>query len=126
MTDINKLYTEFAAQIDKRHKELIEAVRESDLVEQDLLHFLESESCDAVTMVMIAKQLQANRRERRQDKVCLEQIQCIKSTIPNLSTKRDLSAFETKHYTFKSDVMSKISHKPKKLVRCKYEKKKTK
>lgn len=118
MTDINKLYTEFAAQIDKRHKECAASVSKSDSIEQDLLHFLESESCDAVTMVMIAKKLQENRRVRRQDKICLEQIQSIKSTMPILS-KKNLTSFEEKGYTYKSDIMSDISHKPKVTVRCK-------
>ena len=74
MTDINKLYIEFATQIDKRTKECANAVAKHDCIEQDLLHLLENESCDAVTMVMIAKQLQINRKERRQHKICLEQI----------------------------------------------------
>ena len=124
MTDINKLYTEFLTQLNAREKELRASISESDGIEQDLLHFLESESCDAVTMVMIAKQLQANRRERRQDKVCLEQIRSIKDSAASLKTPVNLTKFETKKYTFRSDVMSHISHKPKKLVRCKEEKKK--
>ena len=119
MTDINKLYTEFAAQIDKRHKECVKSVAKSDNIEQDLLHFLENESCDAVTMVMIAKKLQENRRERRQDKICLEQIQSIKSTIPSLVNNKNLTRFEEKTYTYKSDIMSDIPHKPKVIVRCK-------
>lgn len=119
MTDINKLYTEFATQIDKRATECMASVAECDRIEQDLLHFLESESCDAVTMVMIAKKLQANRRDRRQDKICLEQIQSIKSTIPSLVKKKNLTSFETKTYMYKSDVISQISHKPKNIVRCK-------
>ena len=94
MTDINWLYTEFAMQIERRKKEYSESVAECNRIEQDLLHFLENESCDAVTMVMIAKQLQANRRERRQDKICLEQIQSIKSTIPCLVSKKNLTSFE--------------------------------
>lgn len=119
MTDINKLYTEFAAQIDKRHKECAKSVEKYNNIEQDLLHFLENESCDAVTMVMIAKKLQENRRVRRQDKVCLEQIQSIKSTIPSLVNKKNLTSFEEKTYTYKSNIMSDISHKPKTIVRCK-------
>ena len=119
MTDINKLYTEFATQIDKRAKECAKAVAEYNHIEQDLLHLLENESCDAVTMVMIAKQLQENRRARRMDKICLEQIQSIKSTIPSLTNKKNLTAFEEKTYTYKSDIISKISHMPKKIVRCK-------
>ena len=119
MTDINKLYTEFAAQIDKRTRECADAVAKYDCIEQDLLHLLEGESCDAVTMVMIAKQLQANRRERRQHKICLEQIQSIKSSIPVLLKKKNLTSFEEKTYTYKSNIMSDISHKPKTIVRCK-------
>ncbi len=119
MTDINKLYTEFAAQIDKRAKECTAAVSKYDSIEQDLLHLLENESCDAVTMVMIAKQLQTNRKERRQHKICLEQIQSIKSSIPSLVNNKNLTKFEEKTYTYRSDIVSKISHKPKRIVCCK-------
>ena len=122
MTDVNKLYTEFAAKIDEICKECRSSVGEADAIEQDLLHFLESESCDAVTMVMIAKKLQENRRARRNDKVRLEQIQSIKSTIPILTSKKNLTSFEEKTYTYKSNVMSSISHKPKVIVRCKCKK----
>ena len=118
MTDINKLYIEFASQIDKRTKECIAAVSKYDGVEQDLLHLLETESCDAVTMVMIAKQLQINRKERRQHKICLEQIQSIKSSIPSLVNNKNLTKFEEKTYTYRSDIVSKISHMPK-VYRCK-------
>lgn len=117
MTDINKAYAEFMTQFEKCEKECTKRVSEANAIEQDLLHFLEGETCDAVTMVMIAKKLQENRRERRQDKVCLEQIQSIKSH--GLSKRVNLSKFEEKTYTYKSDVMSHISHKPKKIVRCK-------
>ena len=122
MTDVNKLYTEFATKIDEICKECRSSVGEADAIEQDLLHFLESESCDAVTMVMIAKKLQENRRARRNDKVRLEQIQSIKSTIPILTSKKNLTSFEEKTYTYKSNVMSSISHKPKVIVRCKCKK----
>ena len=122
MTDVNKLYTEFASKIDEISKECRKSVSEADAIEQDLLHFLESEACDAVTMVMIAKKLQENRKERRNDKVRLEQIQSIKSTIPILASKKNLTSFEEKTYTYKSNVMSSISHKPKVIVRCKCKK----
>ena len=119
MTDVNKLYIEFATQIDEICKECRKSVSEADGIEQDLLHFLENETCDAVTMVMIAKKLQENRRARRNDKIRLEQIQSIKSSIPILVNKKNLTSFENKTYTYKSDVMSSISHKPKTTLRCK-------
>lgn len=119
MTDVNKLYTEFATRIDEICKECRKSVSEADGIEQDLLHFLESESCDAVTMVMIAKKLQENRRSRRNDKVRLEQIQSIKSAIPILANKTNLTSFENKTYTYRSDIMRNISHKPKTTFRCK-------
>ena len=117
MTNINKAYTEFMAQLEKCEKECTKGVSEASAIEQDLLHFLENENCDAVTMVMIAKKLQENRRARRQDKICLEQIQSIKSH--GFRKKANLNKFEEKDYTYKSDIMSHISHKPKKIIRCK-------
>jgi superfamily I DNA and RNA helicase len=120
MTDVNKLYIEFSTKIDEICKECRQSVSEADGIEQDLLHFLENESCDAVTMVMIAKKLQKNRRDRRNDKIRLEQIQSIKSTIPILANKKNLTSFENKTYTYRSDVMHSIAHKPKTICRCKH------
>ena len=119
MTDVNKLYTDFFAQISQIRTECSKSVQEHDAVEQDLLHFLENETCDAVTMVIIAKKLQENRRARRYNKVRLEQIQSITHVFPSMANKRNLTRFEEKDYTYKSNVMSEITHKPKKITRCK-------
>ena len=116
MTDINKAYTEFMDMLEQCEKESAEAVGKMDRIEQDLLHFLENETCDAVTMVLIAKELQANRRGRRQHKVCLEQAQSIR--MGGIQKRRNLTKFEEKGYTYKSDIMQYIEHKPKKLKRC--------
>lgn len=116
MTDINKAYMEFMDILEQCEKESAAEVGKMDRVEQDLLHFLENETCDAVTMVLIAKELQANRRGRRQHKVCLEQAQSIR--MGGIQKRRNLTKFEEKGYTYKSDIMSHIEHKPKKLKRC--------
>lgn len=117
MTDINKAYMEFMEKLEQCEKESTAEVSKMSHVEQDLLHFLENETCDAVTMVLIAKALQENRRVRRHHKVCLEQIQSIRSN--GTQKKKNLNKFEEKTYTYKSDIMSHIEHKPKRIKRCK-------
>jgi hypothetical protein len=117
MTDINKAYMEFMAKLDQCEKESVEEVSKMSRIEQDLLHFLENETCDAVTMVLIAKELQRNRRIRRYHKVCLEQVQSIRSN--GTQKTKNLNKFEEKGYTYKSDIMSHIEHKPKRILRCK-------
>ena len=117
MTEVNRLFMEFIEQLEKYEEAYKKGVSEANAIEQDLLHFLENENCDAVTMVIIAKKIQENRRARRNDKVCLQQIQSIKDN--KIEKRKNLDEFENKTYTYKSDVMSHISHKPKKVVRCK-------
>lgn len=117
MTDINKAYIEFMAQLEQCEKECTQEVSKMSRIEQDLLHFLENENCDAVTMVLIAKALQENRRARRQHKIRFEQIQSIRSNGMQ-KNKRDLTKFEEKTYTYKSDIMTYIEHKPKTIIRC--------
>lgn len=119
MTDINKMYTEFATKLIERKKAYDNAISKFNSIEQDLLHLLENENCDAITMVEIAKKLQENRRERRQSKVCIDQINSIISGKWNLDKPRNLTKFEEKMYTYKSNIVESLKHKPKLITRCK-------
>ena len=105
MTDINVLYTEFAKEIDKRSKECIESVATCNQIEQDLLHFLENEKCDAVAMVKTAKFLKELRSKRRQIKVELDQVECLLKSVRD----KDISRFEKRtDYVYRTDWMDDI------------------
>ena len=117
MTDINEAYIEFMEKLEQCKKESKDEVHKRNMVEQDLLHFLENEACDAVTMILIAKSLQENRRTRRYHKVRLAQIQSINDC--GLKQTKNLAKCGGEFYTFRTDIMSHIEHKPKKIRRCK-------
>ena len=58
-------FNAYFSEIDKRRKELVKKESELDLKQQDILHFLETESYDAVIMVKATKKLKLLRQERR-------------------------------------------------------------
>ena len=70
-------FNEYYAEICKRRKELAEIESKLDLQQQDILHFLETERCDAVTMVKATKKLRLIRQERRIVKQELSIVQTI-------------------------------------------------
>ena len=70
-------FNTYLAEIDKRRKELANKESELDLKQQDILHFLETESYDAVIMVKATKKLKLLRQERRIVKQELSVVQTI-------------------------------------------------
>lgn len=70
-------FNAYLAEIDKRRKELANKESELDLKQQDILHFLETESYDAVIMVKATKKLKLLRQERRIVKQELSVVQTI-------------------------------------------------
>lgn len=58
-------FNTYFSEIEKRRKELSKKVSELDLKEQDILHFLETESYNAVVMVKATKKIKLLRQERR-------------------------------------------------------------
>lgn len=61
-------YNSYRDEIRKRKLELEVQISHIDLEQQDILHFLENEKCDAITMSKITKRLIALRKERREIK----------------------------------------------------------
>ena len=96
-------------------KQLSTKVSEYDLQEQDLLHYIENEVCNAVDLVKIATKLKDIRKKRRVYKVELEKLQAVEA--PFVGTKvawnKDLTKFANKTYTNKSDILDgmTLSHK---------------
>lgn len=64
-TNYRETYNEYHEKLWARKKELEKQISEMDSKQQDILHFLENEPCDAVTMVKVTKRLIALRKERR-------------------------------------------------------------
>lgn len=70
-------FNAYLSEIDKRKRELAKKESELDLKQQDILHFLETESYDAVIMVKATKKLKLLRQERRIVKQELSVVQTI-------------------------------------------------
>lgn len=101
--------------VEAYRKQLSTKVSEYDLQEQDLLHYIENEVCNAVDLVKIATKLKDIRKKRRVYKVELERLQAVEA--PFVGTKvawnKDLTKFANKTYTNKSDILDgmTLSHK---------------
>lgn len=102
MVHVTQMRQDFLKDLAKRNKELREQLSQYDMEEQDLLHFIENEKYDAVTMVKVTKLLKENRLARRQIKVELEQLQSVRDAIAH----RKLQKFAEKSYTYRTDVLS--------------------
>ena len=102
MLQVGQMKQQFLRDLAKRRTELYEQLSQYDNEEQDLLHFIENEKYDAVTMVKVAKLLKDNRLARRKIKVELEQLQSIRDTVAH----RNLQKFAEKPYTYRTDVLS--------------------
>lgn len=64
-TDYRKEYNEYRERLWARKRELEEKISEIDSKQQDILHYLEFEKCDAITMMKLTKRLKTLREERR-------------------------------------------------------------
>ncbi len=64
MKEMEDFYFTFSV-IEKKRNELLEQQSQLDLKEQDLLHYLELQNCDAVQMVKVASKLRSITHERR-------------------------------------------------------------
>ena len=102
--DYLKEYNEYLDRIVKRKTEISAELSKVDLAEQDILHYLEFEKCDAVTMVKITKKLKTLRAERRLIKNELEEITKVHTRIGG----KQLKATENKTYTYKTSVMKEL------------------
>lgn len=64
-TNYREEYNKYRERLWARKRELEKQISEMDAKQQDILHILEFEKCDAVTMVKITKRLKTLRAERR-------------------------------------------------------------
>lgn len=100
-------FNKYCSSLNKRHNELVKALSEVDLEQQDILHFLEFDTYDAVTMMKVTKRLKEVRVKRREIKDELDVIQSILCRIG----KAPLAHKPKTMYTYKTAVLSDISSK---------------
>lgn len=103
--EFNK-YVQF---ISDKYTELSKQLSKVDSEQDDILHFLELETYDAITMMKITKKLREVRERRREIKNELSIIQTIHCRIG----KSNVSGKTPSVYTFKTDVLYNISNKKK-------------
>lgn len=107
--DYIKDFNEYAEHINKRFAELSKELSSVDQEQDDILHFLEFETYNAVTMMKVTKRLKEVRAKRREIKhefnaVCAVHSRLGKSTLTDTTQKR---------YTYKTEVLRDISSKKK-------------
>jgi hypothetical protein len=114
MNQVLQMKNQFLHDLTKRYNELIALLSKYDCEEQDLLHFIENEKYDAVTMVKVTKELKDVRISRRVIKVELEQVKSMKDQLSNKNHEK----FAKKTYKYKTDVLSNIAHRTKGMKAC--------
>ena len=102
-------FNKYVEHINKRFAELSKELSSVDQEQDDILHFLEFETYNAVTMMKVTKRLKEVRAKRREIKhefnmVCAVHSRLGKSTLTGTTQKR---------YTYKTEVLRDISSKKK-------------
>ncbi len=109
MKNFEAMRTGFLKEINARRTELSAKVSEYDSILQDALHFLESEKCDAIAMVQVAKKIKETRKVRRKAKIELVKLQSVRD-----SMTKGVVRFDKKTYTYRTTAMSTIKRTHKK------------
>ena len=100
-------FNKYNRSLNERHNKLVQELSQVDLEQQDILHFLEFDSYDAVTMMKVTKKLREVRGKRRIIKDELSEVQSVLERIG----KAPLSHKTQSTYTYKTAVLSDISDK---------------
>lgn len=108
MEHIKDLERSFIAQMKTRKEELSSELSQYEMTINDILHCLENEKCDAVTLVKASKKLQEIRRKRRKIKVEREQVLCLLRCV---STSNIEKYERGTKYKYRTNVMDDIRHK---------------
>lgn len=103
MTSYVEHYNIYRDEIKKRKRELEEELSQVDLKQQDILHFLENEKCDAVTMSKATKKLIVVRKQRREIKEEWAYINWIW-----LRMKDKIQENNNHNYRYRTDIMNDI------------------
>lgn len=98
-----QLRNEFLKEAKVRRSELESEQSQYDLMVTDIVHFLENENCDAVTMVKAAKLIKEVARDRRKTKSELERLCSVMDTMT-----KGMAKFDKKRYTYRTTVIDNI------------------
>lgn len=83
-----EMFERFRQEIQTRRDAAYKELSRYDAQEQDLLHYLENEKCDAVDMVRVAKELKMLRQHRRMAKIEVDRCNSIHSSIAKKNLKK--------------------------------------
>ena len=95
-----KEFNDFLEEMNKRQKEISALYSKLDLQRQDLLHFLELEKYDAVTMMKISKKIVDVSKKRREAKYKLSELDAILSRMKSpLKDRKEIVKNKSKYKT---------------------------
>lgn len=97
---------EYVSSLRKRYNEIIGTQSKYDLAEQDILHFIEFEKCDAVTGSKLLKKLKEVRILRREIKNECEELQSILDKIDKSGLKNYTRPHKT--YTYRTVTLESV------------------
>lgn len=101
-----KEFNDFLEEMNKRRKEISALYSKLDLQRQDLLHFLELEKYDAVTMMRISKKIIEVSKERREAKYKLAELDSIISRMKSpLKDRQEILKDKSK---YKTDILKEF------------------
>lgn len=95
-------YNAYLMKIKKKHSELNQKLSAVDLEEQDILHFIEFEKCDAVTMMKLMKKLKDVRTRRREIKDEVDKVNAVNARLGGSKLLKEPDT--EKFYTYKTSV----------------------
>ena len=98
-------FNKYVKEIKDKHDKLFEQLSNVDSEQEDVLHFLELTTCDAVTMMKATKRLKEIRKRRREIKDELAAIQKVHARLGNAV----LSHTNPDIYTCRTDILNGIS-----------------
>ena len=104
---IDETRKKIMAQAKSRQAELVAELSKYDLMTADVEHYLELEKCDAVDMVLIAKELKKIRQKRREIKIELDQANCL----IQFDGQKEISKYDAKTYKYRTQIMNDIKNK---------------
>ena len=96
-------YNSYRNEIIKRKKELEAMISQVDLEQQDILHFLENEKCNAAVMAKVTKRLVLLRKQRREIKEEWDYVNWIWQRIINKMVERKFTG-----YNYRTNIMKEI------------------
>lgn len=101
-----KEFNDFLEEMNKHRKEISALYSKLDLQRQDLLHFLELEKYDAVTMMRISKKIVEISKKRREAKYKLSELDAIISRMKSpLKDRKEIVKDKSK---YKTDILKEF------------------